>query len=37
MIVLEKRDHFEVKLFFQYKQIKVDTQHGFVHNSGCLN
>ena len=25
MIVLEKRDHFTVKLFFQYKQIKVDT------------
>ena len=25
VIVLEKRDHFTVKLFFQYKQIKVDT------------
>ena len=33
VIVLEKRDHFTVKLFFQYKQIKVDTQLGFVHNS----
>ena len=37
VIVLEKRDHFAVKLFFQYKQIKVDTQLGFVHNSECLN
>ena len=37
VIVLEKRDHFAVKLFFQYKQVKVDTQLGFVHNSGCLN
>ena len=37
VIVLEKRDHFAVKLFSQYKQIKVDTQLGFVHNSECLN
>ena len=37
VIVLEKRDHFAVKLFFQYKLIKVDTQLGFVHNSECLN
>ena len=37
VIVLEKRDHFAVKLFFQYKQVKVDTQLGFVHNSECLN
>ena len=37
VIVLEKRDHLAVKLFFQYKQIKVDTQQGFVHNSECLN
>ena len=28
VIVLEKRDHFAVELFFQYKQIKVDTQLG---------
>ena len=34
--ISEKRDHFAVKLFFQYKQIKVDTQLGFVHNSRCL-
>ena len=37
MIVLEKRDHFAVTLFFQYKQVKVDTQLGFVHDSECLN
>ena len=37
VIVLEKRDHFAVKLFFQYKQVKVDIQLSFVHNSACLN
>ena len=37
VIILEKRDHFVVKLFNQYEQIKVDTQLGFVHNSKCLN
>ena len=37
VIVLEKRDHFAVELFFQYKQIKVDTQLGFAYKSECLN
>ena len=35
VIVLEKRDHFAVKHIFQYRQMKVDTLLGFVHNSEC--
>ena len=37
VIVLEKRDHFAVKLYFQYRQTKEDTQLGFVHNFERLN
>ena len=37
VIVLEKRSNFAVKLIFQNKLLKSDTQADFVYNPECSN